>query len=152
MEITIQAILSDENLKTARESFIGKRDSCGIDGIKLSMLDEYWEINGEKIKKSIMERKYKLGIIQQQDIVNQKGKKRTISLMNTVDRFIFRAVTQVLSIVWNPKFSEYAYAYREHKGVKEAVEQAAAYIEEENSWCAEIDIQNFLIISITILC
>ena len=143
MKITIQAILSDENLKTARESFIGKRDSCGIDGIKLSMLDEYWEINGEKIKKSIIERKYKLGIIQQQDIVNQKGKKRTISLMNTVDRFIFRAVTQVLSMAWNPKFSEYAYAYREHKGVKEAVEQVAAYIEEGNSWCAEIDIQNF---------
>lgn len=143
MEITIQSILSDENLKTARESFIGKRDSCGIDGIKLSMLDEYWEINGEKIKKSIMEKKYKLGIIQQQDIVNQKGKKRTISLMNTVDRFIFRAVTQVLSMAWNPKFSEYAYAYREHKGVKEAVEQAVAYIEDGNSWCAEIDIQNF---------
>ena len=72
-----------------------------------------------------------------------KGKKRTISLMNTVDRFIFRAVTQVLSMAWNPKFSEYAYAYREHKGVKEAVEQAAAYIEDGNSWCAEIDIQNF---------
>ena len=46
-------------------------------------------------------------------------------------------------MAWNPKFSEYAYAYREHKGVKEAVEQAAAYIEDGNSWCAEIDIQNF---------
>ena len=143
MGTILEAILSDENLEKAKESFHGKRDSCGTDGIKLSMLDDYWEINGDKIKKSIREGKYCLGIIQQQDIVNTKGKKRTISLMNTIDRFIFRAVTQELSKIWNPKFSEYSYAYREYKGVKEAVEQAAQYIEEKNEWVVEIDIKNF---------
>lgn len=143
MGTILEAILSDENLEQAKESFQGKRDSCGIDGIKLSMLDDYWEINGEKIKKSIREGKYCPGIIQQQDIVNTKGKKRTISLMNTIDRFIFRAVTQELSKLWNSKFSEYSYAYREYKGVKEAVEQAVEFIELKNEWVVEIDIQNF---------
>ena len=49
MEIRIENVLSDENLALARESLQGKRDSCGLDGIKISMFDDYWKVNGEKI-------------------------------------------------------------------------------------------------------
>ena len=50
MEIRIENVLSDENLALARESLQGKRDSCGLDGIKISMFDDYWKVNGDKIK------------------------------------------------------------------------------------------------------
>lgn len=143
MTATIETVLSQENLLEAMESFEGKRDSCGVDGVKLSELEEYWEANGEKIKKTILKGEYSLGYVKQQEIMNAKGKKRTISLMNTVDRFIYRALMQVLAKEWTPQFSEYSYAYQDHKGIKQAVEQAAEYMEKGYIWCVELDIQNF---------
>ena len=53
MEIRIENVLSDENLGLAKESLQGKRDSCGVDGIKISMFDDYWEANEEKIKQEM---------------------------------------------------------------------------------------------------
>lgn len=141
--IVIEDVLSEENLLEAMESFEGKRDSCGTDGVKLSALGEYWEANGEKIKKAILEGKYRMGLVQQHEIMNAKGKKRTISLMNTVDRFIYRALMQEMAKEWAPKFSEHSYAYQEHKGIKNAVEKAAEYMEDGYEWCVEIDIQHF---------
>lgn len=111
MTATIETVLSQENLLEAMESFEGKRDNCGVDGVKLSELEEYWEANGEKIKKTILQGEYSLGYVKQQEIMNAKGKKRTISLMNTVDRFIYRALMQVLAKEWTSQFSEYSYAY-----------------------------------------
>lgn len=143
MAATIETVLSQENLLEAMESFEGKKDSCGVDGVKLSLLEEYWEANGEKIKKTILQGEYNLGYVKQQEIMNAKGKKRTISLMNTVDRFIYRALMQVLAKEWTPLFSEYSYAYQDYKGIRQAVEQAAEYMENGYVWCVELDIQNF---------
>ena len=105
MSLCIEEILSDSNLAAARASFKGKNDSSGMDGVRVSELGEYWNVNGDKIKKTILEGKYSPGLIRQQEIVSQKGKKRTISLMNTVDRFIFRAVYQQMAKLWEGEFS-----------------------------------------------
>ena len=80
MSLCIEEILSDSNLAAARASFKGKNDSSGMDGVRVSELGEYWNVNGDKIKKTILEGKYSPGLILQQEIVNQKGKRRTISL------------------------------------------------------------------------
>lgn len=64
MSISIYDVLSDENLLLAKESFQGKRDSCGMDGIKVSMLDDYWDTNGEKIKQAIINGRYSMGVVQ----------------------------------------------------------------------------------------
>lgn len=92
VEIRIENVLSDENLALARESLQGKRDSCGLDGIKISMFDDYWKVNGDKIKQEIYVGKYVPGVVKLHEIVNVKQKRRNISLMNTVDRLIYRAL------------------------------------------------------------
>ena len=97
MEVRIENVLSDENLTLARESLQGKRDSCGLDGIKISMLDDYWKVNGDKINQEIYVGKYVPGVVKLHEIVNVKQKRRSISLMNTVDRFIYRTLMQEMS-------------------------------------------------------
>ena len=142
-ELSMEDVLSDENLQDAMDSFRDKRDSNGVDGVKLSELGEYWTLNGEKIKRELLCGDYKMGLVQQYEIVNPKGKRRTISLLNSIDRLIFRALYQKLDLFWDEIFSDYAYAYRKNKGVLAAVEQAVAYMEQGNIWSAELDIQNF---------
>ena len=141
--MVLEDVFSDENLEEAFESFADKHDSHGLDGVKLSELRAYWETNGKKIKESIFNGTYKVGAVEQRQIVNRKGKKRTISLMNSIDRFIFRALYQKMASEWEKQFSQYLYAYQNNKGVLTAVEQAAKYMEEGKDWSVELDIQNF---------
>lgn len=143
MGVSIEDVLSEENLKETLEYFAQKKDSHGIDGVKVSELGDYWAVNGANVKRTIRNRTYTLGVIKQQEIVNYKGKKRVISLMNTVDRFIYRALYQKLAPVWKNSFSIYSYAYQENKSVMDAVEQAAKYMEEGHIWCVEFDIQDY---------
>lgn len=141
--MVLEDVFSDENLEEAFESFADKHDSHGLDGVKLSELRAYWETNGKKIKESIFNGTYKVGAVEQRQIVNRKGKKRTISLMNSIDRFIFRALYQKMASEWEKQFSQYSYAYQNNKGVLTAVEQAAKYMEEGKDRSVELDIQNF---------
>ena len=48
-----------------------------------------------------------------------------------------------MSRFWAPLISEYAYAYRQVKGIQQAINQAATYIEIGYKWSAEIDIKNY---------
>ena len=53
MVVRIKNVLPDDNLHDAMEAFRNKTDSCGIDGVRVSELREFWEANGKKIKQPI---------------------------------------------------------------------------------------------------
>ena len=57
-EISLEAIFDAENLQRAFESFEGKRDSCGADGVMVSDLPEYWNANQVVIKDTIYSGNY----------------------------------------------------------------------------------------------
>ncbi len=143
MGISIEEVLSEENIAEAMSFLMEKRDSCGIDGVMLSDLPDYLEVNKERIYDSILTCKYEPGIVKLSEIVNSKKKHRTISLMNSIDRLIYRALLQVMAPLWEPLFSAHSYAYQENKGVKQALDAAAEYIKAGNEWIAEIDIHSY---------
>lgn len=62
-EINLEAIFDEENLQKAMESFEGKRDSCGADGVMVSDLSEYWDANQIVIKDAMYSGNYSPGIV-----------------------------------------------------------------------------------------
>lgn len=143
MGICMEDVFENDNLMNAMEYLHRKHDGCGSDGVMLSEVEDYWAINGDKIKNAIADKIYTVGLVKQEEVVNRKGKRRTISLMNSVDRLIYRALYQKMYELWSPEFSEYSYAYQEQKGIVAAVEQAAFYMQQGSQWCAELDICHF---------
>ena len=77
------------------------------------------------------------------EIVNCKGKKRTVTKMNTIDRFVSRLLAQKLNEFYNPLFLRDSCAYQHNKGIQTAVERARVYIEAGMEYVVEIDIKNF---------
>lgn len=74
--ITIDEILSENNQRKAFEHLKTKRDGCGIDGMHLSELEEYWKLNGENICEQIRRQEYKPSIVLIKPYLNKKGKFR----------------------------------------------------------------------------
>jgi len=101
---SLEEVLSQSNQKQALEYLAQKKDSCGADGMYLSELAEYWELNRERVIDELKNGTYCPGVIKSLEIINSKGKRRTIYNLNTIDRFITRLLVQKLSRYIEPAF------------------------------------------------
>lgn len=140
---TVDELLSKRNQNNALMHLNTKKDSTGPDGMRLSELSDYWRINHERIEQEIRDGVYQPGIIKNYEILKDSGKRRIISNMNVLDRFITRLLSQKLQRYFEPEFLRGSYAYQNGKGPLEAVEKAKEYVENGNIFVAEIDIQDF---------
>lgn len=139
----IESILSDWNVELARDHLLKKRDSCGVDGMRLSELNDYIRNNLNGIRSSIIDGTFRPGLVQEVEIIDPRGKIRTISKLTSVDRLILRAIQQVLYDQFSPLFSPFSYAYQTNKGVAVAARQAADYVESGYSYTVDIDVENY---------
>lgn len=140
---TVDELLSKRNQNNAFTHLSTKKDGSGPDGMRLSEFGDYWKINRERIEQEIREGIYQPGVIKNYEILKGSGKRRTISNMNVLDRFITRLLSQKLQRYFEPEFLHSSYAYQNRKGSLEAVEKAKEYVEDGNVFVAEIDIKDF---------
>ena len=138
----IEQLFSESNLEEAQASFNIKHNSAGYDGVLLSDVFEYFDLNREEIISSILEHKYVCKKTMLSEMLNYKGKRRIIAKMCSIDRYISRLLEQVLAKKFDVLFSDYSYAYRKNYGVTKAVEQIKEYIK-DNDFVCFVDIQDF---------
>lgn len=143
MGIVLGDIFTQHNIEEAIEHFNSKNDSAGIDGVRLSELKVYWEMNGSGIIQVIKEERYEPAIVENIEIVAANGKRRIISKIASIDRLILRCIGQCLKEILEPTFSVSSFAYQENKGVVGAINKACDYLSEGNVWSVEIDIKQF---------
>ncbi len=142
-KVTVDDIANDENINAALEHLESKHDSCGLDGIKLSELREYWNTNKEVIILAIKEGKYSPGIVSVTEILKPNGKRRTVAKLNSIDRLILRALTQVLSPVIERELPNACFSYRQGRSALDAATRAAQYMDEGFIWVCELDVKNY---------
>ena len=142
-KVMLEQILEEENIAEALEDLKSKNNNCGSDGVMITELPSYWEINKKRIIKDLLGGDYQPGVVKNTEIVDYKNKRRMITILNSVDRLILRAILQKLRPVLDGKLLPCCYAFREGKGVKEAVEKTCEYLNEGCSYMAKTDIKDF---------
>lgn len=120
-----------------------KKNSCGIDDIFINQFDDFWKLNKDSIVSQVNSSSYKPSAVLMEEIVVKSGKKRMISRYTCTDRVILDILKRKLVPVFDKTFSEHSFAYRENKGVYEAVKYEAKLIESGKKFVAEIDIKDF---------
>ena len=112
---TLEELLSKRNQRDALEHFKKKKEGCGEDGLLVPDLDEYWSLNQERVVGELMAGSYEPGVVKCIEIVNGKGKKRVISSLNVLDRFVCRLISQKLRRYLEPEFLPCSFAYQENQ-------------------------------------
>lgn len=143
VDITLEDIFTNENIEEALDDLAGKKDVCGPDGLSLSQLPHYWEVNGKKIRETLFTGRFRPGTVQNIEIVNRNGKKRKISVMNGIDRLILRCIAQIMQPACDFMLSDNCYAFREGKGTTAAAVKASDFIESGCKWVVKIDIKDY---------
>ena len=139
----IKVILNDENLNEAIKRVKSNKGVPGVDKMTVSEIDKYFEENRESIKNSILEKKYKPQPVKRVYIPKPNGKKRPLGIPTVVDRVIQQAIAQVLSRIYDDKFSENSFGFRPNRSAHDAISKTLEYLNDGYEWVVDLDIEAY---------
>ena len=137
--ITLNEIMGKKNVKTVMNDLYKKSYS------KRAFIEfqKYYENNKQIIRQEIENNKYQPENIILKEIINYKGKRRLVSILNIKDKFISKLLLEVLEKYIAPNFSENSFAYQKGKGTTQAILKIKKLVEEGNEIVGKIDIKDY---------
>ena len=139
----IEKILHRDNLNEAFKRVKSNKGSAGIDGITTEELLEHLKENKDKILGQIRARKYKPKPVKRVQIPKSNGKKRNLGIPTTTDRVIQQAIAQILSPIYENKFSENSYGFRPNRNAHDALKRIKEIAEEGYTWVVDLDLEKY---------
>lgn len=139
----MEQILSRGNMRMAYKKVKANKGAGGVDGISIEEVDEYLKENWTDIKEKILKRKYKPQPVLRVEIPKPNGGVRKLGIPTVVDRVIEQGVAQVLTPMFEPKFSEYSYGFRAGRRAQQAIIKLLEYLNDGYTYIVDIDLEKF---------
>lgn len=139
----LNELLSDDNLKIAKQRIKKNKGASGIDGREVKELDEYLSKHLDEIKEQIRNKKYSPKPVKRVEIPKPDGGVRNLGVPTVVDRFVQQAIAQVLTPIYEPKFSESSYGFRPNRCCEMAILKALEFMNDGYQWVVDIDLEKF---------
>lgn len=139
----LNELLSDDNLKIAKQRIKKNKGASGIDGMEVKELDEYLSKHLDEIKEQIRNKKYSPKPVKRVEIPKPDGGVRNLGVPTVVDRFVQQAIAQVLTPIYEPKFSESSYGFRPNRCCEMAILKALEFMNDGYQWVVDIDLEKF---------
>lgn len=139
----LEQILDPENLNKAYKQVKRNKGSHGVDGMSTDELLEYFKQNGNTLRKTILDGKYRPSPVRRVEIPKDNGKKRQLGIPTAVDRVIQQAIMQVLSPLYDVTFSETSYGFRPKRSAHDALKKSIEYANEGYTYVVDMDLEKF---------
>ena len=139
----LNELLCDENLKIAKQRVKKNKGASGIDGMDVKELDEYLSKHLDEIKEQIRNKKYNPKPVKRVEIPKPDGGVRNLGVPTVVDRFVQQAIAQVLTPIYEPKFSDSSYGFRPDRCCEMAILKVLEFMNDGYQWVVDIDLEKF---------
>lgn len=139
----LEKIVSNDNLNEAYKRVKRNKGSYGIDKMGVDELLTYLKENATELKQSILNGSYKPTPVRRVEIPKLDGKKRPLGIPTVVDRVIQQAIAQVLSPIFEEKFSDNSFGFRPNRSAKQAVLKCKEYMDNGYRWAVDIDLEKY---------
>lgn len=141
-EQLLETILSKGNLTLAFERVMANKGAGGVDGIEGEafsiQIKSIWKATANQLQTGT----YRPSAVRRVSIPKDHGT-RNLGLPTYLDKMIQQAISQVLSPMYEPEFSEYSYGFRPAKNAHQALKQAQQYINEGYDHVVDLDLEKF---------
>lgn len=111
--------------------------------MEVKELDEYLSKRLDEIKEQIRNKKYSPKPVKRVEIPKPDGGVRNLGVPTVVDRFVQQAIAQVLTPIYEPKFSESSYGFRPDRCCEMAILKALEFMNDGYQWVVDIDLEKF---------
>lgn len=136
-------IWSRENLKAALKRVEQNRGAPGIDGMTVTELRPYLKDHWPELRTQLEAETYHPQPVRRVEIPKPDGGVRLLGIPTVLDRFLQQALQQVLTSVFEPRFSPHSYGFRPGRSAHDAVKAAQGYIQNGYPWVVDLDLDKF---------
>ncbi len=139
----IEQVVERENMQRAYSRVMRNKGCAGIDKMPVEQLKAHLDKHWAKIKGQLLAGSYQPEGVREVNIPKAKGGMRQLGIPTVVDRLIQQALQQVLSRVFDPRFSEFSYGFRAKQSAHKAITQSQEYQKSGRRWVVDIDLAKF---------
>ena len=139
----LEQILDPHNLNLAYKQVKKNKGAGGMDGMQVDELLPYLIKHQVELRQSIQDGKYRPSPVRRVEIPKENGKTRKLGIPTVVDRMIQQAICQILSPIYERKFSENSYGFRPKRGAHDALRQCQTNITDGYHYVVDLDLEKY---------
>lgn len=139
----MESIVDPLNLERAMARVIANDGAPGVDGMRVTDLEKYFERHRDRIIGELLSGTYRPQPVKRVEIPKLDGGVRKLGIPTAVDRVIQQAILLVLSPRWDETFSDNSFGFRPNRSAHDAVALAQSYLEEGCTWVIDMDLEKF---------
>ena len=137
------AILCHSNIKQAYKQVKQNKGVAGIDQMPIVDFAVWYAENGEILLSKLYNGTYQPQGVKQVEIRKPNGGKRKLGIPTVTDRIIQQAIAQVLSPIYERKFSDHSYGFRPNRSAHQALKKGSEYVEQGRNFVVDMDLKTF---------
>ena len=139
----LEKVLNRDNLNRAYKRVKANKGASGIDGMTVDEALPWLKEHRDELLESIRNGKYKPSPVRRVEIPKDNGGVRKLGIPTVIDRIIQQAIVQVLTPIYEPKFSDGSYGYRPHRSAKDAIFKVKEYADEGYKFAVCLDLSKY---------
>lgn len=139
----LEKVLDRDNLNSAYRRVKANKGASGTDGMTVDEALPWLKEHREELLESIRNGKYKPSPVRRVEIPKDNGGVRKLGIPTVIDRIIQQAIAQVLTPIYEPKFSDGSYSYRPHRSAKDAILKVKKYADEGYRYAVCLDLSKY---------
>ena len=140
----LKRIISRDNMNAAYFKVKSNRGAGGVDKMSVDELLPYLREHRLSLLQQIRDGKYKPNPVRRVEIPKEeRGKTRKLGIPTVVDRMIQQAIAQVLTLIYEPQFSEASFGFRPKRGAHDALKTCQRYADEGYVYVVDMDLEKF---------
>ena len=138
-----ERIFSRSNLFAALERVQANGGAPGVDGMTVEELPEHLKAHWPNIRAKLEAGTYQPSPVRRVEIPKPNGGVRLIGIPTVQERLVQQVMHQILSLEYEPRFSEHSYGFRPRRSAHDAVKAAQGHIQEGYQWVVDMDLAKF---------
>ena len=141
--VSMQYVVSRENMLQAWKQVKANEGAPGVDNITIREFLSYAKAHWEGIKASLLNGTYRPDPVKRVEIPKDSSGTRNLGIPTVMDRLIQQAISQVLTPVFDPHFSESSFGFRPKRSAYKGVKKVVKDIHGGYRYAVEIDLDKF---------
>ena len=139
----LEKVLDRDNLNKAYKRVKANKGVSGVDGMTINEALPWLKEHRDELIESIRNGKYKPSPVRRVEIPKDNGGVRKLGIPTVIDRIIQQAIAQVLTPIYEPKFSNGSYGYRPNRSAKDAILKVKEWADEGYKYAVCLDLSKY---------
>ena len=136
-------ILDKDNLNRAYKRVKANKGAPGVDGMTIEAALPWLKEHNHELVERIRKGKYTPSPVRRVEIPKPDGGMRKLGIPTVIDRIIQQAMTQQLTPIYEPLFSDNSFGYRPGREAKDAIQKIKEHTEQGYTQAVVLDLSRY---------